>query len=361
LFAIPVSVLVYAQYRSPASDILNTGSGTAQEDRYGALSSSSGSAVRTSGTFTSPLGQGYFVNSLVAMLLGTWLVRPSRRAVGRLPLLLATGAGLVCLLLSGSRGVLIGSCIILLINGVSLLFIGRKELFFRLLVLLAVFAPVCLWTVKLVLPDSIENIRYHFENAGVSDEQGFGRFGILSRALFGLYGWVYLVPQTPGEGFGLGLATNAAPALTNASRKMHGASQFYAVWLPTSEQRYAAETGLGRQIIDLGPIFGPLYIGFRVALVLWIGSLAFRAARRAHDITPVAVFSFIVYPMAFDLLTGNGTVYAYVWLFAGFALAASHFTISTPTLYRPVVRVFPRRQPRPLAPTSPVIASNLPS
>jgi hypothetical protein len=359
LFAIPMALLVYAQYRSPAGAEINGGIAKTGEDQYGSGSFSSGRAVRTTGTFTSPVGQEYFSCSLVAMLVGTWLVRPSRRPIRGLPLVLATASGLICVLLSGSRSTLMLTFIILLITGVSLLFIGREALFFRSIASLVLLGPACFGAITLFAPDAIDNIQSHWELANVAEQQGFGQFGVLSRVLFDLYGFTYLIPQTPLIGFGMGLATNAAPALTNSAEKMHGASQYFAVWLPTTEQRFGAETGLGRHIIDLGPIFGLLYIGFRIAFAIWIGARAVRAARRTGDITPVAIFSFVAYALSVDFLTGNGTVYGYGWLFAGLALAISNFTVSTPTLYRPLVRVFPRRQPRLLVSSQPVTVPNL--
>ena len=90
----------------------------------------------------------------------------------------------------------------------------------------------------------------------------------------------------------------------------------------SSEIPYA-ETGWARHVIDLGPVFGLLFIGFRVALTLYAGVLALRSARRRQDLLALLLFAYLCPVLLLEAITGQGTVQVYTWLFLGFTLAAS--------------------------------------
>jgi hypothetical protein len=359
LFAIPVALLVVAQYRSSPRAPINQGFRvSADQDDLGSINSANGDAVRTSGTFSSPLGQSYFSTSLVALLLGTWLLRPSRRPVKGLPLQLASIAAFLCNILSGSRATLLSSAIVFAIVGTALISLGRFKLVLASMFVLVCLVPVSLLTLNFMLPSALDNLAQHWETANENEKQYFGQFGVLSRGLHSFYAFAYLIPTAPTLGFGLGLGTNAVGAVTLDTLKKHGAAQAVQTWMPTSQVQLAGETGLARQIIDLGTVFGSLYIALRWAFVFWTGAIAFRAVRRSGEITPIIPFAFAANSMAAGLLTGNGTVSVYTWMFVGFGLAAARFAPSGVALRQVAAFPPPRRRrlvrpPRELAPAVP--------
>ncbi len=207
LFAIPVGLLVVAQYRSSPRAPINQGFRvSADQDDLGSLGSGNGSAVRTSGTFSSPVGQSCFSTSLSdTLLLGTWLLRPSRRPLKGLPLKLASIAGFLCVILSGSRSTLLGSALLLAIVGTALIGLGRFKLVLASTFVLVCLVPVSLLTLNFMLPSALDNLAEHWQTANESEKQNFGQFGVLSRGLHGFYAFAYLIPTAPALGFGLGL------------------------------------------------------------------------------------------------------------------------------------------------------------
>ena len=109
-------------------------------------------------------------------------------------------------------------------------------------------------------------------------------------------------------GYGLGLGGNASTLL--------GATIAGAVPLSI------AETDWARHIVDLGPLFGLLFIALRVLLVGWLAGEAWRALRRGASVLPALLFGFASIELLYGQITGQGTVNAYAWLFAGFCVAA---------------------------------------
>ncbi len=84
-----------------------------------------------------------------------------------------------------------------------------------------------------------------------------------------------------------------------------------------------AETDWARQIVDLGPVVGLMFIAYRIAFTIWLGLRCLDGARRVRNPLPLLLFTFVGIDLLYGLLTGHGTVNGYVWLFTGFCLAAA--------------------------------------
>ncbi len=347
--AIPIGLLVVLQFKAPAGSVINNGRGTQASEQYN-VGFQNGRAPRTSGTFTSALGQECFTECLFAMTLAMWLRRRSRRPVSFLLLLAATGAALICIALSGNRGVLIGTATILFFSGVALLASGRRLLFFQALFAGIAVVPVALLLLSTLFPEALEANLAHIRGAGAVEERTFGELGTLGRVLFQGYGFIYLLPVTPLEGFGMGLGTNAASLLTN-SPTLHGASIYFAIWLPNLFQRLGAETGWGRHITDMGPILGFAFILYRIALTTAAAFVARRAAARSRDVTALVLLGFSFYHLFVGLLTANGTVGFYALFFLGVAMAVSRE--QNRVALAPMPPVFLPRRRRLVTPKSP--------
>ena len=76
-------------------------------------------------------------------------------------------------------------------------------------------------------------------------------------------------------------------------------------------------------IVELGPVLGIGFIGFRVMLTLWLGGKAVRAARRCADITPFVLFGYVGIVLLQNQITGHGTINGFAWFFVGLCLAAA--------------------------------------
>jgi hypothetical protein len=97
--------------------------------------------------------------------------------------------------------------------------------------------------------------------------------GIGMRFLGELINPLFAIPDLPFFGSGLGVGTNVGANI------LTGESQFL-----------AAEGEWGRNLVEMGPLFGLLYIGFRVYLTGWMAKASVASARAGH-ILPLLLLS----------------------------------------------------------------------
>ncbi|MFB6225554.1 MAG: hypothetical protein ABEI13_03815, partial [Candidatus Paceibacteria bacterium] len=110
---------------------------------------------------------------------------------------------------------------------------------------------------------------------------------------------------------GLGLGTNAAVAMD------------VRVELPdTPGGLPAGHDGLEQNIIDLGPIFGTLFICYRFALTIWLGWITLETAQKKRDVLSVLIFAYLIPMFLFYQITGTGVLMVYTWIFGGLCLAS---------------------------------------
>ena len=299
--AMPVAALVLLQYGAGADATINKGllpgQGFDSMPVYGGI-------IRPAGLFTASAGQTQFVASAVALVGAGWLWRTRPRPMGLVPLSIATAAVLVCLAVGGSRGAVIASGLIggaLMVGGMM---VGNARLALSGVVLPVLLAVLLLAAAPLLFPDATTAFVDRWASAHEIESQ-YSRFGVVARAFAGFYDFVRLMPQAPLFGWGMGMGGNAS------------------VLLDLGAEVPYAETGWARHVIDLGPVFGLLFIGFRVALTAYAGVLALRATRRRQDLLPLLLFAYLWPVLLLEAISGQGTLQAYAWLFLGFTLAAS--------------------------------------
>ena len=134
-----------------------------------------------------------------------------------------------------------------------------------------------------------------------------------SRAAFDLVSFRFLLADTPIQGYELGIGGNAADTLGLKAERVRASDL----------QIGSAESDWGRQILELGPVLGILFIAFRAAFVIWMGKEALRATRRSRHPLPVFLFAFVAVLLFNGQMTGHGTLNGYAWLFAGLSMAVS--------------------------------------
>ena len=132
----------------------------------------------------------------------------------------------------------------------------------------------------------------------------------LGRAFEGFYNFVFVVGQAPPLGIGMGAASVGAVALTTGR----------AAWT-------VAEEDLQRNIFELGPAIGLIFVVLRYALTSWLAIAALRSARRGES-APLILFGFVGIHVLTGSITANVTIACIVWLFAGLLMAAAR--IETP-------------------------------
>lgn len=309
MLAVPIGVLVVAQFFSPPDAAINVGVAEEKELQFKSVGIDM-ERIRTNGTFTSPAGQQQFIASSFALLLSMLLLR--RRQASAAFLAIGGCGVLTCLALSGSRGaMLMCGIVVAAAMGVSLVAkgAGMKT---KSLLLPAGLVIAALLLYPIVFPEGFNAFMYRWTGAAAA-EKDIG--GVWGRAFLGMLDFVRLIDQVPLFGYGIGYGGNASIML---GAEVDGIRPGVLV-----------EADLSRQMVDLGPIFGLLYIIFRVALVVWLGFQALKATRQGSDPMPLLLYSYAGLTIFSGQITGNGTINAYAWLFAGLCLAATRVALSS--------------------------------
>lgn len=306
LLAVPIAALVVLQFSSPSGAPINVGIAEDKELQFKAFGLSA-ERIRPSGPFTSNVGQQQFVVTACAFLLGLLLLPKQQRKVGVVPLLVAAGAVLTCIALSGSRGTLL-QCVLTGAFALSIGLVARSAaLKARAFALPTALGLAAIVLYPIVFPAGFAAFIERWNHAAQA-ESGFGG-GVLGRALYGFVDFIRLLDIVPALGYGIGYGGNASITL--------GAS------VDGVKLGMLAETDFARHMVDLGPAFGLCYIAFRIALVVWLARMVMFATRRAPDPLPMMLFAYAGFVLLLGQITGHGSVNVYAWLFTGLCIAAA--------------------------------------
>jgi hypothetical protein len=312
--AIAAAPLVVLQFASPPDSIINQGSSLDEETQFRNLGAALG-RVRPTGFFTATNGHGMFVTS-VAVFVVVLLSQAARSQGAPRWLLWGAVAGVVTMLgVSGSRGMFASVAVILAATAFAGVLANRQRIAIRagLWPFVLVAGVAVLWPI--LLPEGFEVFMARWTGAWESETQRAGfEFGMFGRVMWYFYAFFYHLPDTPVQGYLLGIGGNAAKLLD---------------WVQLPPAYYAwlgyggwAEDAWSRHIVDLGLVLGVLTILGRVALTIWLGLRAAQATRRTGDILPFVLFGFLFFRILYDQIQGHGTLNGYAWLFFGFCLAA---------------------------------------
>ena len=328
IIAIPMAILVSAEFSAPTYAPINAGSGESFEDQYTTWNVPGG-YVRPMGTFTSSLGLTGFVASSVALAFGVWLTPGTALWFKRHWLLVATGAILTLLGLGGSRGAIVWSGIVIYGTIAGLTLLGNK-IGLKAIIVSTVFVLVGIITLPIAFPAATEAFTQRWIGAGEAEGRAYGSGGIFARVAYESLSFRYLTAQTPLLGYGLGSAGNAAWRVGARDEIIPFATQ---------DQINAAETDWGRNILELGPIFGFFFIAYRIGFAIWLAKQSLAATRTSGDLFPLVLCSFVGQLIFSGEMTAHGTMNGYAWLFTGFCMAAIHQCTSS---VRPVYRTWSR-------------------
>jgi hypothetical protein len=312
MVSIPIALLLLIQTRAPANAPINAGLGEGPDAAY-LVNTSAYGVVRAQGPFTSDLGLSAFSASSLAIALAFWVLPARSRPLGRPLLLVSTASILLCLGLSGSRGVLLWST--LMISGAFFgLFLVRPEMHFRATALILTLVGVGVTALPILFPRVTTAFVTRWIHADMEESRRYGQGGVLRRAYRDFLLFRVVLPSTPPVGYGLGSAGNAAWRLGIRTELIPFKNQ---------DEIDAAESDWGRNILELGPLFGCLYILFRISFAAWLARSAVAATRRSGHSFPWLLCVYVAVMLLGEQITGNGTINGYAWLFAGFCMAAT--------------------------------------
>jgi hypothetical protein len=288
IIAIPMAVLSFIQWRSPANSYINKSIGT------GDIFTVMDGVVRATGTFTFTAGFVCFTGSLIACVAAFGISR-SRRVLLLLSGLVATA---ICLATCGSRSAFISAATTVLAVVVSEAFrpIAKQ----RPLVHLAAFVVPLAFCVAVafIFPDAITMMLARHEAASQTEDP-------VVRILLNLIDGFRVMESAGPLGVGIGFGTNGGALIGT------GVQQFT-----------LAEVEFSRVIQECGMIMGMAYMFMRWGLCLWMFVQAVRCIRLRDDAVPLMLLSFSAPLLIVGQITMQGTITGYGWLFAGLTMAA---------------------------------------
>ncbi len=300
LTAIAMTVLMAVQYKSPRDAFVNLGvGGDADAGIYGALGKN-----RPPGFFSFitgimmffPLAAAFFLNQATAKRHMWW------------PLLLACGLCIIIALpLSISRGAMIATCFV----GVSLV-IGmlRCGQFFNATILRTGLMAIAVLIGLSFLPifaESREVFMARWETA--ADESGGQGFGSLVARVGGVFDTtMQYVNMAPFFGYGIGYGSNVAAKILTGERGF-----------------LLAEDEWGKCVMELGPLLGFAFIGFRIIIAIYLLVLAWRAIKEHKDTLPFLIWTAAAPPIVFHQWAPP-TILGFAVIGGGLLLASLNYT-----------------------------------
>ena len=294
--------VVVLQFYAPVDSPINVGSSDNILLQFRGLGLNERN-TRPMGMFTSDVGQKQLAVSALAMVLAGWSGALHRGSALRLLLPVATVAVLTCLAFSGSRGAILSAGLVMMAALVAVARGGTSVHRGRILGVIAGLCVVAAALTLLFFTDGIAAFLGRWSSAQDFESQQFSG-GIFGRALYGFIDFARLMSATPLTGYGVGMGGNAAiMAATNAGETL----------------QYSAEPDWARHVVDLGPVLGLLFIGFRVSLVLALA----RRVLASRSVLAMLLLGYLAYELLLGQITGQGTINGYVWMFTGFTLAAA--------------------------------------
>ena len=323
--AVPIAVLVTLQFFSPPGAPINVGISSDEAYQFKGLTATA-ERTRPMGPFASGAGQAQFVGTAWAIALGLFIAPAAVRRMNKTTLLVGSAALMVCAGLSGSRGTIV-QCGLAVMFALLVGIAGRgAALKGRALAWTVTLVALALVLYPILLPEGFAAFTERWNNAARAESGGGG---LLGRALFGLIDFVFLFDRVPLLGYGLGYGSNASITLQATIDGM----------MPG----YLAETDFSRHMVDLGPVFGLGYIGFRLALIAWLVRLVLQATRQAPDPMPMLLLSYVAVVLFTGQITGNGAINVYGWLFTGVLIAACRRSTRPQTPQQAAPGMPPRR------------------
>lgn len=311
ILAIIAAPLTILQLYSPADSPLVRGFGTGALNQFTGLGFGN-ALIRPMGYFTSSSGQQMFTSSVLACVLAVWII-PHMRI--QMSASLRFGGAVAIMILIGvsmQRGALVHGGIVLFFALLGGMLTLRRSLFLRSIIYPLVFVIVGVTLVIIWLPEAFEMFSMRL---GVTDTSKYtvnSYLGLFDRIIHELIKFVSIIEYVPTAGYLLGLGGNAASQLSWV--------EFPMIWHSWNGTEGFAEDGLSRNIIELGPVFGFMFIFYRITFFLWLFKNSFLIVRNTGEILPMVLVAFVGPLLLTMQMTGHGTIIGYAWMFIGFTI-----------------------------------------
>jgi hypothetical protein len=306
-----IAPLMVAQYFAPPDAAINVGNSEDIRQQFVQLGSANGH-IRPPGPFTSSLGTAQLVASALAALLAGWIMPKREQPVSGVLLLLGALAIAVSIAVSGSRTMVLQVGLVVASAVASGFLMRRPALFARATIVPLVLTAAFIILFPIAFPEGFDTLTARWQQAAEGGERG-----VVGRLSGEMLEFTSLIPSAPLLGYGLGLGGNAANILKASN---------------TATVPYS-ETDWAHQIVDLGPVFGILFLVYRVVFTAWLAAVAVEATYRTANALPVLLFGYVGVVLLKGQITGNGLENGFCWLYVGFCMAACRMAASPGTLH----------------------------
>jgi hypothetical protein len=295
---VSVAVMVQ-QFRSPSNAKINWGVGG---DEGGQIHGSGG-RIRPPGFFSFIIGPTVFFPIYTAFLLQ----QASARRRLWFPVLIAAGLALaIALPVSISRGTMIAS---LLVGAVFVLGLLRLGLINMALVRTAMIGVAVL--IGLSFLPVFEEARAAFmDRWTIAAEESGGRgWGSLVARVVSVVGVpIYYMGEAPFFGYGVGYGSSVAARILTGQRGF-----------------LLAEDEWSKCYLELGPVLGTAFLGFRILLGLYLLRIAWNALATRRDLLPIMLWAAVVPTSLVFFQWAQPTVLGFAVFGAGMILAATNY------------------------------------
>ncbi|MBN1871711.1 MAG: hypothetical protein JW800_03970 [Candidatus Omnitrophica bacterium] len=306
--AILTAPIIYLQHISAPAAFVNQ---TAESDViYTITGERGGTIVRPTGTFTFFHGQQLFIGSLIAFVIAAWILPKKERPCSNRILWLGSAGAIINLALCGTRLPYLLAALTILAASFSSFIIRRHSISLRAMILpisLLILAMFCfVYFFSYITEVTLERHR------GAEGLEG----SVFMRAMRMLFLFTDFISKAPLLGAGIGSQTSGGAVISKGSREYAG-----------------IEDEWSRIIMESGPIFGFIYITFRIILVGWLLICSVKATHLSSNPLPLLLFAFIGSVILVWNVTNYGTEMGYAWLFTGFCIAANKLGSKEPSVW----------------------------
>jgi hypothetical protein len=302
LAAIPMTMVMVRQFQSPMNSWINRGVGI---DEGGQIFGADG-RIRPPGLFAFitgpqlfyPLCAAFFFDQLGGMKRMRWY------------LLIPAGLAIVIALpVSISRTAMIGTGIVAAVFVATLPFSSsRISALARPMIVLSLLAGALMFFP--IFREGTSVFKMRWEQAA-NESEGAAWTSLLDRTVRAFTNTTYYMDQAPFMGYGVGVGSNVG------SRLLHGSMGFA-----------LAEEEWGKILLELGPLLGVAFIGFRIWLTVHLGIESWRALRYDRNALPLLIWAALM----IAILQGQWappTVLGFAALGGGLILAAINLVPET--------------------------------
>jgi len=312
LLAIIATPLAVLQLFSPANSSIVQGFGTGPMNQFVGLGFGYANKARPMGFFTSSVGQQMFISSTLCFVIAVWIVPTFRKNISALLRYGSTIAVMILIGVSLQRGALVHAGIVLVFTLLGGVLAFRRSMFLKSVIYPFVFVVLGLTIVTVWFPSAYEMfmVRLGFMESSYIMPTSLGLF---DRIIHELTRFVLIIEHVPITGYLLGMGGNASSQLSWVDLPE--------IWTSWDGSHGFAEDGLSRNIVELGPVIGFIFIYYRYSFFLSLFNKALFMARNGSPF-PMMLIGFLGPLLLTMQMTGHGTIIGYAWMFIGFTMVS---------------------------------------